>query len=345
MQSDSLAYLLQTRDARRERDRFPEKMFAIAAIAWLAVFLLLVALAPLHCGLGEAARMVACTILIPVTAMVLIGLPLRQVTKDASIHASFFGGNCYQEILGTLLRPRDILDQIARHSIRQGLKQSSPWVGLSALLWTILCPVGFFKILLAVILWAPLTALFIFGCTYMAQELAIWNSQLKDGLLNSLGAMVLGSLTVAPFVVAGLVAATCLCNREYEAAATAALLGRKIVGHRRNPWVPIWSQNPIVVRERTRDASRMPGGLLGALVFQLPLFFSTLLLMLPLACDATVNHDLYWFLMVIGSIIQSTRAGRRCTGAIVGEIENKTLESMLNTRLHAREYVRGWLEV
>lgn len=374
MQSDSLAYLLQTRDARRGRDRFPEKMFGIAAIAWLVMFLILVALPPRHGGVGEAARIIACTILSPVTGMVLIGLPLRQISKDASIHASFFGGNCYQEILGTLLRPRDILDQIARHSIRQGLKQAAPWAALSALLWTVLFPAIFLKVLLAVVLWAPVTALFIFGCTYQAQELAIWNSQLKDGALNSLGATFLGAVTVAPFVIAGIIAAFSLGNDDF-ATATGALvvvaltiplcryvcvlgierlphvrlklqqLGRKIVGHRRNPWVPTWSQNPIVVRERTRDASRMPGGLLGALAFQLPLFFGSLLLVLPALGDPQVSQDLYWFLIAVGSIIQSTRAGRRCTGAIVGEIENKTLESMLNTRLHAREYVRGWLEV
>ena len=367
-------YLLRTRTGRSGPDTFVRNTVLIGLIVWLALSGL--SFFAYHKVEVDVVRGFATGLLFLVTAVVMLTLPLRQVQKDAAVHTSFYGGRCYQEILGSLIRPREILDQIAWHSARTYVRTSTPWAALIAGLWILAQPSLAVYFLQGLLLWIPGSTLFVWATSYPAQQFAIYNSQARDGLVASLGETLVRMVTAVPVGLCLLVAWIALINGKYAVMA-GCLLGylcltmlmcrqvaatgierlpdlrhkvsefsRRWLG-RRNRYVLAWSDNPIVVRERRRDAGRVPGQLLGALLWQFPLAGAVLLLAGSAFTEirpAEYAGAIDGILILCGGV-QMCLASRRCSGAIVAEVESQTLESMQNTRLHARELVSGWLQV
>jgi hypothetical protein len=327
----------------------------------------------------EATYALGMGLLVCVTGLLIVTVPLRHVHKDASIHASFYGGRCYPEILGTLLKPVDIVDQVAWHSARSYLRASAPSTLLITVLWLLMRPSLAPQVLGFVAAWIPVSTLLVWASSYLAQQFSIYQSQLKDGLVASLSESLVGTLTAAPVLLlflVGLVALmvgnlwltlgcfliyvlyTTMVCRKVAALGIERLpflrhkmsqVGRRWLG-RRNRYVPAWSDNPIVVRERHRDAGRIPGQLPGALLFQFPLAGCMALLLAaglsePQYANPEEQSNLGYGLLVTCGAIQWLRAGQRSSTALVAEIESQTMEPMQNTRLHARELVWGWLQV
>ncbi|MCA9797035.1 MAG: hypothetical protein KC910_34735, partial [Candidatus Eremiobacteraeota bacterium] len=123
--------------------------------------------------------------------------------------------------------------------------------------------------------------------------------------------------------------------------------GRKLLGTRRNPFILPFSQNPVVARECRRDAARTPMGLVGWLLLRHNVVWVCLAASYYLLTPgnvATANNG-FWVVLVGMSIIQFMRAARRNLGAVVTELEQKTLDSLQTTNLRHTEYVDGWLAV
>ncbi|MBT9588770.1 hypothetical protein IV102_35880 [bacterium] len=372
MNSLPIDYLLRTRAVRSRPDTFVRNTVMIGLVVWLA----LSGLSVLAYQEAYVVRGFASCLLFLVTVVLMLTLPIRQVQKDAAVHTSFYGGRCYQEILGSLIRPREILDQVAWHSARTYVRTSTPWALLIVSLWMLVQPSLTVEFLRGLLLWIPGSTLFVWATSYPAQQFAIYNSRARDGLVASLGESLVRLVTAVPVGLCLLVALIAMMTGRYWVMAGCVLgyLGwtmlvcrllaatgierlpdlRHKVGEfsrrwlgRRNRYVLAWSDNPIVVRERKRDAGRVPGQLLGALLWQFPLAGAVLLLAgstFPEIRPAEYANAIDGILVLCGGV-QMCRASRRCSGAIVAEVESQTLESMQNTRLHARELLSGWLQV
>jgi len=376
MKTLPLDYLLATRQARAGKDQFAGRVTLGLAVGWMV----LVALGAYGAGRLDAEVMLAMGwfCLFIATFTLGLGLPFREIQRGAALHASLHSGRCYQEILGTLIRPGEILDQIAYHCTRTFLLASAPWALGYALMWAVLSREPAHVLILCGS-WLVGSSLFVWSTSYLAQQFTIVNSQFKGGFITSVGETAVGLAVSTPSCVCFLVSlvalmmnnipvfwvgflayvgVTAALSRWVAAAAIEKLphlcekvsqLGRSWF-RGRNRWVFNWSSNPIVVRERQRDSGRIPGGLLGALILQGPLACLTLVgfsMLLPAVAQSRHGDDyvLTYSLMGLVGMIQLSRACRRSCGAIVGEVEKQTLESMQNTQLQAREYIRGWLEV
>lgn len=374
MTHQALTYLLQSRENRGKQDHFTRDVILCGLVLWLVI--ILVALR--HVADASFVRGSAQVVLSMVSTFLIISLPVRQLQRDSAIHASLYGGRCYDEVLGTMISPREIVDQIAFHSVTRCLRSSAPWVALIAGLWCLSAPQWFLQVLLFALAWFPVAAAFILPTSYLAQQLAIYNSQLKSGAASSLFDSVFALVTAGPMgllILSGLVAlvlqyftlvlafalaylvfgvlvsralATTGIERLPKLNESVQALSRKWLGVRRNPCVVSWSQNPIVVRERARDAGRIPGHFLGALIFQAPLFFTGLLFAWCFDGQEGAFRDdpgSFSTILILCGLVQFVLASRRASGAIVGEVVSQTIEPMQNTRLHAREFLFGWLQV
>lgn len=374
MTHQALSYMLQSREARAPRDPFVVNLLLYGLAFWL--FLQVFGLR--HWPDFSYVKGTGQFVLSLISLFLVISLPMRQLQKDAAVHASLYGGRCYDEVLGSLLRPREIVDQIAFHSVTRCLRSNARWVALIAGLWLLLMPGWFLHLVLAAVAWFPVTAIFVLATSYLAQQLTIYRAQLNKGLAGSFLDSLLALVTSAPmvlsllfaffavlcqyltlafafslaYVILGVVVSRALAIGGIErlpgASQTVQRLNRRWLGSRRNPWVFTWSQNPIVVRERARDAGRIPGHLLGALIFQAPLASTGLFLTgLFHYNDALALSDVGTFYGCLGLVgcLQLLLASHRASGAIVGEVVSQTMEPMQNTRLHAREFLFGWLQV
>lgn len=377
MKTLPLDYLLATRQARAGKDQFAGRVTLGLAVGWMV----LVALGAYGAGRLDAEVMLAMGwfCLFIATFTLGLGLPFREIQRGAALHASLHSGRCYQEILGTLIRPGEILDQIAYHCTRTFLVASAPWALGYALMWALLSREPA-HVLILFVSWLVGSSLFVWSTSYLAQQFTIVNSQFKGGFITSVGETAVGLAVSTPSCVCFLVSLVALMMNNIPVfwvgflayvGVTAALprwvaaaaieklphlcekvsqLGRSWF-RGRNRWVFNWSSNPIVVRERQRDSGRIPGGFLGALILQGPLACLTLvglwLLQPAMATSRTDDDGVFftYFILILGGMIQLSRACRRSCGAIVGEVEKQTLESMQNTQMQAREYIRGWLEV
>ena len=192
-------YLLRTRTGRSGPDTFVRNTVLIGLIVWLALSGL--SFFAYHKVEVDVVRGFATGLLFLVTAVVMLTLPLRQVQKDAAVHTSFYGGRCYQEILGSLIRPREILDQIAWHSARTYVRTSTPWAALIAGLWILAQPSLAVYFLQGLLLWIPGSTLFVWATSYPAQQFAIYNSQARDGLVASLGETLVRMVTAVPVLL------------------------------------------------------------------------------------------------------------------------------------------------
>ncbi len=374
MTHQPLTYMLQSRENRGRKDHFVRDVMLCGLVTWLAIVLL---------SMGRVDDLAFVTgtglfVLSLISMFLVVALPMRQLQKDAALHASLFGGRCYDEVLGTRVRSTEIVDQIALHSVTRCLQASARWVALIAILWCLLSPGWALQVLLGAVAWFPLVAAFVLPTSYLAQQLTIYNSQLKNGAAGSLIDSLLSLATVGPMCLLLLVAfiasmfhnfpltfASCLAyltlgilvSRRMAIAGIERLpkvrervqaLSRRWLGVRRNPFVFAWSQNPIVVRERARDAGRIPGHFLGALIFQAPLFFAGLLFAWYFDAHEVAfisDSGPFYSVLFLFGLVQFVFASRRASGAIVSEVVSQTMEPMQNTRLHAREFLFGWLQV
>ncbi len=349
-------------------------ILAVAGLAWLLVVALIgVAGAPLTI---ELLRGVARALLFCATPVALLGPALRQVVKDASLHDNFQAGRCYPEILGTLLRAGEMVDQVALHSARQSLRQTLKWTPVFAGLWLLLCPDAAPSILMAAVGWMPLSLLLTWSTAYLAQQQVIIQAQMRSTAVGLVGETTLNTLTtllvlffmllslggaMARSPVAALLGVAGYIMLGRTLCRTFAILGierlpqvrlrAKQLGRRwanfRNRYLFLWSQNPIVVRELRREARRLPFQALGAWLYFFPM--GTLMLVLGTQLYGQTNdYDARglscWFIL-INLLISFALAGGRCCTAIAGEIEAKSMEPLQNTQLRTEEFVSGWLQV
>jgi hypothetical protein len=116
-----------------------------------------------------------------------------------------------------------------------------------------------------------------------------------------------------------------------------------------NPWVQPWSDNPIVVRERRREA-RLSRGRLGALVRRhggMAVLLACVTWMLTgLAADrpaaaAELGARLTEALLLVMPLL----AGLRAAGALASEREARTWEALQLSHLTPREIVHGYAQL
>lgn len=361
-----MGYLLTARASHRQRDPF--------VYQWLGLFLatwgILVAIIT-FCNRSldwEVVRVLGLVLLGIYSALGVPALVLRQLASDAQIHAGLRDRGCSEEVLGTLLRPRQMLDQIAMHSTVQVCKQLIP-MAVGILVSFLICepqrPDWLLKIVLGLVVGVPATT---FASSYLGQQLVIFqvNSAaftMESGLTCAtcvpalataclaIVALLVGNsgwfvLGFALYALAGVTWSRELAARGMEALPQLRLgwsrLQRRLLGAR-NRFVPAWGNNPVVIRERTREARHVPFQWLGSLFYHLPL--TAILLLLVRWVPLQGQPEMVRAVLFLAFWLQLGWSSKRSGKAIVSEIQAKTMEPLQNTRLHAREFVRGWLEV
>lgn len=382
MKENAVFALLATKERREPPDTFYRNSFLIAFATVAAVSMITLAAMSFY----EPARMLEGTLEVGygtlqvvtwiLSLVLLVGGAARQLQKDSSLFASFVHGQCMPEVLGTLTGSAEMVDGVARHSALGGLKSTSRALLPLAVLLVTCFPNHLGKVVIVLALWAPLTLACCWGGSYLASQLAIWNSQLRSSLSDSLVGLLTG-LPAAALVVAtgvllgcgdwGLAVMTLAAFLLVTAggARWVAIQGlerlphlqrkaqqatRRVLGVRRNPWVNTRSDNPIVARETARDAASTPAGPVGWLLWRHGVVVFFLLSLWPYLASLGsrarwASEDAFWgFVIVIPGLLWFL-AARRTAGAVVTEVENKTLDVVKQTRLRADQYVDGWIRV
>lgn len=305
----------------------------------------------------------------------LVGGPLRQLVKDASVHTTLFHGRCYGDVLTSQLKSSEIVDGVARHSLFTIARQQLPAVALGGALLALGYPAYSLTVVKVVCIWTPLMLLLTWSSSYLAQQLSISNGLLKSSALGSLVDSLMGLATGLPagiamvgcwiswmvtgqMVVPGLflllyIAVTAGLSRRLAilgldrlplAWQKAEQAGKKLVPRRRNPFVRNFVDNPVVARETARDAARLPFGLLGWLLGR---HWPVCLLGWLLFYFGLPNHHgegegFFWLGVLTVAGLEWYLASRRTLNAVVDEVEKGTLDSLLTTCLKVEEYVDGW---
>ena len=369
MSQPAIGYLLERRASRQSPDRLVPLILTLSVLGWLLIVALMG-----RPSLNDV-RIVATAILFCATPVALIGLALRQIQGDAGLHASLQGGNCYPEVLGTLLRPAEIIDQIAAHSAKTYLKLALRWTPVFTAGWLILQPASAGLILTWALAWIPLSTLFVWTTSFLAQQFIIFQSQMQAAPGGSLGENLIGIATGLPLglmgilalvgwfgalpklALGGTVAYGLLClmlNRRLAAVGINRLphlrlrlqqLGRRWTDFR-NRFLVAWTDNPIVVRELRRDARWLPLQMLGAWLYMFPM--SSLIFLIASRFPAMsayearlVNH---WLILAC-ALLSYGAASARCGMAIAAEVEAQSMEPLQNTRLRSEEFLWGWIQV
>lgn len=340
-----LAALLQTRRARQDLPA-PETWVAVVAALYGVPALIMAG-----AGLDNVRWFLATA-----GAFLLVALPWYHFRADVSLLTSLRRGRCLEEVLTTGLDAAGMVDALARHSVGSILRPGLP-------VWAVLVlgslGQGFVAQAVAV-LWLPMTVLAFFVGSYVVQMLSVWSrhgegASVPQAVLG-LGALGLVGLTVtvaSGFAepsgsVATLAAGALLLAWGCRFLAIWGLENLQTVDRwndrgaataRRNRWVRPWSENPIVVRETARQAAAVPGGFVGLVALRslgalLPLGWALLVLEAPAA---------YWVGLAGLAGLSFLRAAGRTLPAVVGEREQRTLDSVLQVPLG--EFLSGWMQV
>lgn len=377
MTENPMFYLLDSKQARDHEMSYEARAFGMIGLGlvvlWVLTGIYFAAFEGMN-GYTQLAYGCLQFLAYPLAVAILIGGPLRQLQSDASLHASLLNGRCYSEILGTLAKPSALIDGVARHSARAVLA-GWKWA-LAVALVGMLAGAPPLAMLVASLIWVPTVTLLTWSGSYLAQQLSMWNTQLRDTNLGTLADLMAGLTTAVPaafslltalstifwlpavgvpalliylgFTV-GLARYLCLVGLERLPGlhSRAEQAGRKLLGNRRNLFIRPFSQNPVVARECQRDAARIPLGLFGWLLFRHNVVwcFGLLLYLMGPPANANQAQDFFWLLLTGLAFIQALRAARRTLGAVVTELEQKTFDALQTTNLRHTEYVDGWLAV
>lgn len=377
MTENPMFYLLDSKQARDHELSYEARAFAMTGLGlvvlWVLSGLYFAAFEGMN-GYTQFAYGCLQFLAYPLAVAILVGGPLRQLQSDASIHASLLNGRCYSEILGTLARPSALVDGVARYSARAVLA-GWKWP-LAVALVGMLAGAPPLVMVVAFLVWLPTVTLLTWSGSYLAQQLSMWNTQLRDSNLGTLADLMAGLTTAVPaafslltalittfwlpavgvpalliylgFTV-GLARYLCLVGLERLPGLHSRVeqAGRKLLGTRRNPYIRPFSQNPVVARECQRDAARIPLGLFGWLFFRhnVVWLFCLLLCLMGAPANAIQSQEFFWLLLTGLAFIQAMRAARRTLGAVVTELEQKTFDALQTTNLRHTEYVDGWLAI
>lgn len=333
-----LGYLL---DLRRARTPYRQQALALIALFAAPCFALTVI------NPDAGARF----LIIAAVGMVLV-LPVYQARSQLSLLSSLRRSHCLEELLGCGLPAQSCADQLARHAMRELL-----WLTLPVLAvlvpGTLLAGPETRAYLLGLGLWLPvmiyLTALGSYAAFVQMAWAGGWRRKARLAgrcwpllvapvfLLVSNGGPLatLVALSLALFVLRALAAQTLDRTVRDEPARPAGAKWR-------NRWVTAWSDNPIVVRECWRRSS-VPGGLPGYLLLR---FFSVAL---PVGWILLIveNRDrlTFWGGAALLALFYAARAAQRTLGAVVGEREMATWDTLAQTGLELRTFIVGWVQV
>ncbi len=317
---------------------------------WLALGLASLALA----WPGLPSELVALALVILVAAY-----PVAVACRNASWLGSLRHGGCLDELLGTPTRPSEWLDDLAFGSAREVV---SSWRWLSPLwcLWGLLIwHLGPLALALA-----PLGLALQAGAAWLASYVAaagqIWSAGEDDlaprvvlmglGLTPGLTSLALplglGEAPVWPFSLVLLLApwrALASWGLTVAPAFTTRVgqLWQRLVARQGNPWSILpWQGNAIVYRESRSEAHRIPGRLLGLVLWRHgPGLAITFGLALSISYD---NRPLFWLGLVLLLLVETLQAAYRTVSSLVFEREANTLETLLATPLSTRHWVDGW---
>lgn len=283
----------------------------------------------------------------------LVGLPLHHFRTEVSVLTSLRRGRCLEEILSTGLPARQLVDTLAVQSLSAVARVGVPLVPVLALGSQEFHDKEF--AFAAALAWLPLVVLLFWLGSYVVLFLGAWS---KDGVSRNLPQQLLAALVLLPAAALAVWAHPLLGALWMAGTARyLAIWGLDHLGEvdrlisrptrrRRNPWALAHSENPIVAREAMRKAASVPGGLAGvvgarALTMLLPLIWVLSFL------DGGPEHWLgnYWVGFGILVLLVWARAASRTLGAVVGERERGTWETMMQTGLSQREFIQGWKAV
>lgn len=380
MQENAFANLLGARERRSSLRGF-EKKAVIGFLVTLSTMLVV--------GVGVGALMDSSVsveqlgfgliqlLFWPLIFILALALPLLQVGRDSSVHASFLQGGCYSEVLATRLTSREVVDGVALHSARAAVGSSWRGVLFGALVGSVAYPQHLDLIWAMTLLWFPITWVTCLCGSYLNQQMGIWRGQLRKDLgafftdlllvailclplllaattveLMTVSGIEEGPLLVLPLLI---LAGTALTRylailgleRLPRMQGQARQTGRRLLGTTRNPWIKPWSDNAVVVREAYKESARTPGGLVGWLFLKHWFLLGALAMCTPLLLidDSEAAMACYAIFLFLFGTTQWVLAGLRTRSAVIGEIENRTFAMLENTCLTTGEFVQGWLTV
>lgn len=279
-----------------------------------------------------------------------LAYPVAVACRNASLLGSLREGGCLDELLATRTSAVEWLDDLARASVSEVLG-SWRWLSVLWLFW------GFFLGHLGP--WtivAPLGVLAQAGVAGLASYMAACGQAWSSGEDDLAPRTVLMALVLVPS--AGLVflfwpLGVALLSSPWrflgafgllQAPALKERLGRAwqgLVARQGNPWTVLpFSRNAILYRESRIEAHRLPGRLLGVLVWRHgPVLGLTFLLAL------IHSKPLVWLGLVLLLLVQTLLSAYRTVGSVVVEREGNTLETLLATPLSTTDWVDGWAAV
>ncbi len=370
-EADPVSALLATRGERAGRRPASFWLFLALAVYGLPAGILLL--------LGREAS--AASFVLWVGLGMLVALPWYHFRVDLAVLVSLRRGRCLEEILGTGLEARRIVDTLACFGLRSLFRIGVP-VGLVLLLGTPLAgslPGTWWAFLrdplhsaLLVPVWLALVGIVFSVGSYAAQAMVLFS---RGG--ERPGPATL-AVTLALFVPAtSLVGAGVGVALGAEGPTLVPALGWTLAGAlvwvgflgrrlsiwglehpaalerwnrnsapRRNRWIRPWNDNPIVAREVTRLSAAIPLGVLGLLLVR--------------AFPAAIQAQAFWLLTALPEHSRTLafwigvagigwyawlRASSRTSAALAQEREAQTLEPMIQSGLTRRDFVSGWLQV
>ncbi|MBI3929429.1 MAG: hypothetical protein HY319_28040 [Armatimonadetes bacterium] len=254
-------------------------------------------------------------------------------------HGAQFGalrsGGAVEEILSTGVGGRAVVDGFAAHSLAL----------VGRILWPlllILLPASLITgQAVAAAAWLPLVAaLTATGCYAMlGRTLGVF---CLVALLGGWWFLETGSLLALVGTSCALIL-TGLAGRERAARGVENPARYTSRSRARNRWIGSWNDNPVVVRERQRQACRIPAGLAGLLLWRSAALLP--LLALGLGVCQELSSARFWIALTGAAMLVFLQAAWRCAGAVVGEREKGTLEGLVGSGLRPERFAAGWLQV
>ncbi len=286
----------------------------------------------------------------------------------ASLHQSLLLKERYEDLLGSSLTPRVLVDQIAYFSLRKCLLEiMMPMARLGCALAlchilgkeqsvdAFLSSLGYGAYMLGA------SAAFLLPLTYLCQHWSVLMHFQRNltsccQVVGLFGLCVFGFglsesshpwLTLFVGWVVAVVAFRYLAiwvSREVPWLKQLGGSQRRLMRFRNNRWIFSWSENPVICRERARQSRQVPFGPLGAMAFDLPMagLFGLAILAVGLSSS---SYDHLWIFGVPLALIQTMRGARNASLATVSEVVHRTLEATSLTSLTAAVFQRGWLEL
>lgn len=333
-----LGYLLDLR-----RSRTPYAPQALGLMALFSVPCVALSLASPDAGVRF--------LIIAAVGMV-FALPIYQARSHLSLLSSLRRSHCLEELLGCGMPAQGCADQLARHALAELTRLVLPVVAV-LIPGALLAGPEMRSYLFGLVLWLPvmlyLTALGSYAAFVQMAWAGGWRQKARLAarcwplLLPPVFLVVSngGPLATLVTLALALYLARSLASQTLDR--TVREEAPRPAGARwRNRWVTSWSENPIVVRESWRRSS-VPGGLLGYVVLR---FVSVAL---PVWWITTVvdqrTRGVFWGGAFLLALFYAARAGQRTLGAVVGEREQATWDTLCQTGLALRTFIIGWVQV